>query len=174
MTEMRTTETTTEAQTASADIHTDEKSSVGTWLPVFGVAVSAVCLLLAAPTLRSVVVVTAVIAIWRWFARPLAFALGTVGIATTVQLWSPLGAVAAAGLWTLLVPSSPVTSVWRELGWLAVATLSLGTLTVLTLESEVSLFAVALAVATLSGLACYGLHRYEKVRLGLVTDHTEL
>lgn len=113
-----------------------------------------------------------------WYVLPAtyAFAVGQILVVAVLSAEVPLVAtvIGEAGLLAVLAGSLTTTDEpARTVAALAVATLALGAVGWGVLRSGRPLWIVAVAIAVVATTTAYGLHRYERVRLGLVEDDTQ-
>lgn len=109
---------------------------------------------------------------WYALPAPSAFAAGAV-LALPATADAPLAAVVAVQVGLLAVLAGSLLDVDEPLGALfafALATLALAAVGWGVLRAGRPLWLATLALALVAATAAYGLHRYERVRLGLIEE----
>lgn len=141
------------------------------WFGGLGVAFAAVGLGLAAGVPGIGAGVGAALA-WFLLPAPSAFAVGQLLAVAALSTDDPPLAVAVAELGLLSVLAGPLAETDAPGGTLAafaVAALAAGAVGWGLLRTDRPLWLAGLAVAVVAATAAYGIHRYERVSMGLVT-----
>lgn len=141
------------------------------WFGGLGVALATLGLGLAAGVPGLAAGAGAAIA-WFLLPAPSAFAAGQLLAVAALSADDPPLAVAIAELGLLSVLAGPLAETDAPRGTLAafaVAALAAGAVGWGLLRTDRPLWLAALAVAVVAATAAYGIHRYERVSLGLVT-----
>lgn len=146
------------------------------WFGGLGVAFAAVGLGLAAGLPGIAAGAGAAIA-WFLLPAPSAFAVAQLLAVAALSADDPPLAVAIAEVGLLSVLAGPLAETdapGGTLGAFAVAALATGAVGWGLLRSDRPLWLAGLAVALVAATAAYGIHRYERVSLGLVEDDGEM
>ena len=139
-----------------------------------GVIVATLGLALAAGT-WGIVAGLAIALTWALGPSMYAFAIGQLFAVAVLSGEARLVAIAVAEGGLLAMLAAPLTKTaesTRTVATYAIATLALGGIGWGVLRTGRPAWAAAVAITVVAALAAYSVHRYELVRLGLVTDDT--